>query len=140
MKHLLFIFFAIALATPLFAQQSVIIKEPAGQCYEDLKTALPSPQAIRWNDEQMSVTTLPLIATMEGELDWVVRIFPEPAVNKKTKEKVEVCKLVVGFVSPEHATAWNAGYSGQLHQEASVLKARIESAMKEREKKAREQQ
>src|SRR5574337_274723 len=119
MRYLVLILLAVACAVPLAAQESVIIKEPAGQCYQDLKSALPGPQAIRWDDEHMTVTTLPLISTMEGDLDWVVQIFPEPAVNKKTKERVEVCKLVVGFISPEHATAWNARYSGQLHQEAS---------------------
>lgn len=133
MKHLLFIFFAIALATPLFAQQSVIIKEPAGQCYEDLKAKLP--EAIAWDDKQMTVTSHPLMTTAAGNVQLVARIFPEPAVNKKTKERVEVCKLVVGVVAPQYSTAWNALNSSQLQQTANLMKARIESAMKERAKK-----
>ena len=133
MKHLFLILFAVAFAAPLYAQESVIIKEPAGQCYQDLKAKLP--EAIRWDDEQMTVTSRPLMTTAAGNVELVARIFPEPAVNKKTKERVEICKLVVGIVAPQQGTAWNALNSSPLRQNASLMKARIESAMKEREKK-----
>jgi hypothetical protein len=133
MKNLLLIVFAVASAAPLCAQQSVMIKEPAGQCYLDLKSTLP--EAIRWNDEQMMVTSRPVLTTAAGSVEVVARIFPEHGVDKKTNEKVEMCQLVVGVNAPEHSTAWNAVNSSWLFQNASLMKARIESVMKARGKK-----
>lgn len=134
MKNLLLIVFAVAFAAPLCAQQSVMIKEPAGQCYLDLKSSLP--EAIRWDDEQMTVTSRPLLTTAAGNVDVVVRIFPEHGVDKKTKERVEMCKLLVAIYAPdERSTAWNAMNTSWLFRNASLMKARIESVMKAREKK-----
>src|SRR5262249_53538105 len=107
--------------------------EPADQCYQDLKTNLP--EAIRWNDEQMTVTSRPLITTLSGNVQVVAKILTEFGQDKKTKEKVEMCKIVVGIDAPEHSTAWNAMNSSQLFQQASLMKARIESAIKARKKK-----
>lgn len=134
MKNLLLIVFAVASAAPLCAQQSVMIKEPAGQCYLDLKSTLP--EAIRWDDEQMTVTSRPLLTTPSGNVEVVARIFPEHGVDKKTNERVEMCQLLVGVYAPEHSTAWNAMSSSWLLRNASLMKARIESAMKAREKKS----
>ena len=136
MKHLLLILFAVAAAAPLCAQQSVMIKEPAGQCYQDLKSNLP--EAIRWNDEQMMVTSRPLLTTMAGNVQVVARIFPDHQLDKKTKERVETCKLVIAIDAPEHSAAWNAANSSQLFRNASLMRARIESVMKERKKKNHE--
>ena len=133
MKNLLLIVFAVASAAPLCAQQSVMIKEPAGQCYLDLKSTLP--EAIRWNDEQMMVTSRPVLTTAAGNVDVVARIFPEHGVDKKTNEKVEMCQLVVAVNAPQHSTAWNAANSSWLFRNASLMKARIESVMKARKKK-----
>lgn len=133
MKNLLLILFAVAAAAPLCAQQSVMIKEPAGQCYQDLKSTLP--EAIRWNDEQMMVTSQPLLTTPSGNVEVVARIFPEHGQDKKTNERVEMCKIVVAIYAPEHSTAWNAMNSSWLLRNASLMKARIESAMKARGKK-----
>ncbi len=133
MKNLLLIVLAVASAAPLCAQQSVMIKEPAGQCYLDLKSSLP--EAIRWDDEQMMVTSRPVLTTAAGSVEVVARIFPEHAVDKKTKEKVETCQLVVGVNAPQHSTAWNAANSSWLFRNASLMKARIESVMKARKKK-----
>jgi hypothetical protein len=133
MKSLLFIVFAVVSAIPLCAQESVTVKEPAGQCYADLKANLP--EAIRWNDSNMNVTSRPLITTMAGNVEVVAQIVPEHATDKKTKEQVEVCKIIVGITSREHSTAWNDLNSSPLRQTASLMKARIESAMKARAKK-----
>ena len=133
MKHLFLIVFAVVFAAPLYAQQSVMIKEPAGQCYQDLKAKLP--EAIRWNDEQMMVTSRPLLTTAAGNVQLVVRIFPEHERDKKTKEQVETCKLAIAIDAPEHSAAWNDLNSSQLFRNASLMKARLESAMKERAKK-----
>jgi len=133
MKKLLPVLLAVAFAVPLCAQQSVIIKEPAGQCYQDLKANLP--EAIRWDDQQMMVSSRPLLTTMSGNFAIVARIFPQHVVDKKTKEKVEACELLVAMDAPEHSTAANALTSSQLFQIASLMKARIESAMKARQKK-----
>jgi hypothetical protein len=127
------IWFAVACATPLFAQeQSVMIKEPAGYCYQDLKANLP--EAIRWNDEQMMVTSRPLLTTLSGNVEVVARIFPEHGQDKKTKERVEMCKLLIYVAAPEHSVAWNSMNSSWLFRNALLMKARIESAMKAREK------
>src|SRR5512135_3655865 len=112
MKNLLLIVFAVAFAAPLYAQQSVMIKEPAGQCYVDLKSTLS--EAIRWDDEHMMVTSRPVLTTAAGSVEVVARIFPEHEVDKKTNERVETCQLVVAVNAPEHSTAWNAANSGWL--------------------------
>ena len=118
---------------PLHAQESVTIKEPAEQCYQDLKSNLP--EAIRWDDQQMAVASRPLVTTLSGNVEVVARIFTEFGKDKKTKEKVEMCKIVVAVNAPVHTAAWNAMNSSPLFQEASLMKARIESAMKARKKK-----
>lgn len=133
MKHLVFILLTISSGAPLWAQESVTIKEPAEQCYQDLKSNLP--EAIRWNDAQMTVTSRPLMTTLSGNVEVVARIFTEFGQDKKTKEKVEMCKIVVAIDAPEHGTAWNAMNSSQLMRQAGLMKARIESAMKARKKK-----
>jgi hypothetical protein len=133
MKHWLLILLAISSAAPLCGQQSVTIKEPAEQCYQDLKSTLP--EAIRWNDRQMMVTSRPLVTTLSGNVEVVARIFTEFGEDKKTKERVEMCKIVVMIDAPERATAWNAMNSSPLLQQASLMKARIESAIKARKKK-----
>jgi len=133
MKHWLLILLAVSSAAPLCGQQAVTIREPAEQCYQDLKSTLP--EAIRWNDKQMTVTSRPLVTTLSGDVEVVARIFTEFGEDKKTKEKIEMCKIVVMINAPEHATAWNAMNSSPLLQQASLMKARIESAIKERKKK-----
>jgi len=133
MKHLIFVLLAISSVVPLCAQESVTIKEPAEQCYEDLKANLP--EAIRWNDAQMAVTSRPLVTTLSGNVEVVARIFTTFGQDKKTKEKVEMCRIVVSIDAPEHGTGWNAMNSSQLLQQARLMKARIESAMKARNKK-----
>jgi hypothetical protein len=133
MKHLVFALLTISFVAPLCAQESVTIKEPAEQCYLDLKSNLP--EAIRWNDAQMTVTSRPLMTTLSGNVEVVARIFTEFGKDKKTKEKVEMCRIVVAIDAPEHAAAWNAMNSTPLMQQARLMKARIESAMKARKKK-----
>lgn len=133
MKHLILFLFAVCSVAPMCAQESVTIKEPATQCYEDLKSNLP--EAIRWDDSQMTVTSRPLITTMSGNVQVVTRIFTEFGQDKKTKEKVEMCRIVVGIDAPQRGTAWNSMNSNPLLQQARLMKARIESAMKAREKK-----
>ena len=133
MKYLVLVFLTVSSVTPLCAQESVTIKEPAEQCYQDLKTNLP--EAIRWNDELMTVTSRPLMTTMSGNVQVIARIFTEFGQDKKTKEKVEICRIVVGIDAPEHGTAWNAMNSSVLLQQAGLMKARVESAMKARNKK-----
>jgi hypothetical protein len=93
------------------------------------------PEAIRWNDDQMTVTSRPLVTTMSGNVEVVARIFTEFGQDKKTKEKVEMCRIVVGIDAPQNGTAWNAMNSSSLIQQARLMKARIESAMKARNKK-----
>jgi hypothetical protein len=134
MKFLVLVFLTVSSVAPLCAQESVTIKEPAEQCYLDLKSNLP--EAIRWNDEQMTVTSRPLMTTMSGNVEVVARFFTEFEKDKKTKEKVEICRIVVGVDAPEHGTAWNAMNSNPLLQQARLMKARVESAMKVRNKKA----
>jgi len=133
MKHLVLVFLTVSSVAPLCAQESVTIQEPAEQCYQDLKSNLP--EAIRWNDKQLTVTSRPLRTTMSGNVEVVARIFTEFGQDKKTKEKVEMCRIVVGIDAPEHGTAWNAMNSGALFQQAGLMKARVESAMKARNKK-----
>ena len=133
MKHYLVVLLAAFSAAPLCGQESVTIKEPAEQCYQDLKANLP--EAIRWDDQQMTVTSRPLVTTLSGNVQVVARIFTAFGQDKKTKEKVEMCKIVIAVDAPEHATAWNAMNSSPLFQQASLMKARIESAMKARKKK-----
>ncbi len=134
MKHWVLFFLTISFVVPLCAQESVTIQEPAEQCYQDLKSNLP--EAIRWNDKQLTVTSRPLRTTMSGSVEMVARIFTEFGQDKKTKEKVEICRIVVGIDAPERGTAWNALNSSVLLQQASLMKARVESAMKARNKKA----
>ena len=133
MKHLVFVLLTISSVAPLCAQEPVTIKEPAEQCYQDLKSNLP--EAIRWDDAQMTVTSRPLMTTLSGNVEVVARIFTEFGQDKKTKEKVEMCKIVIAIDAPEHRTAWNAMNSSPLIQQARLMKARIESAMKARKKK-----
>ena len=133
MKHLVFVLLTISSVAPLCAQESVTIKEPAEQCYQDLKSNLP--EAIRWDDAQMTVTSRPLMTTLSGNVEVVARIFTEFGQDKKTKEKVEMCKIVVAIDAPEHRTGWNAMNSSPLMQQARLMKARIESTMKARKKK-----
>ncbi len=133
MKHLLLILFAVVSAATLCAQeQSVMVKEPAGQCYLDLKAHLP--EAIRWDDNQMLVRSRPLVTTMAGNVEVIARIFPEYGLDKKTKERVEMCKITVMIYAPQYSTAWNSWNSSSLFQTASLLKARVEGAMKTRKK------
>ncbi len=133
MKHLVLFFLAVSSVATLYAQESATIREPAEQCYEDLKANLP--EAIRWNDQQMTVTSRPLVTTLSGSVMVVARIFTEFGQDKKTKEKVEMCKIVVAIDAPDRAKAWNAMNSSPLLQQARMMKARIESAMKARNKK-----
>jgi hypothetical protein len=65
----------------------------------------------------------------------VARILTAFGQDKKTKEKVEMCKIVVAIDAPEHRTALNAMNSSRLMQQASLMKARIESTIKARKKK-----
>lgn len=133
MKHLVLVLLTVFSVAPLSAQESVTIKEPAEQCYQDLKSNFP--EAIRWNDEQMTVTSRPLVTTLSGSVQVITRIFTEFGQDKKTKEKVEMCRIVVGIDAPERAVAWNAMNSSALLRQASLMKARIESVMKTRDKK-----
>jgi hypothetical protein len=133
MKHLPLVLLTVSCVAPLWAQQSVTVNEPAEQCYEDLKSNMP--EAIRWNDTQLTVTSRPLVTRLSGSVYMVARIFTEFGQDKKTKEKVEICRIVVGIDAPERGTAWNAMNSGSLLREANMMRARIESAMKARKKK-----
>jgi hypothetical protein len=133
MKHWVFVLLAISKVSLLCAQESVTIKEPAEQCYQDLKSNLP--EAVGWDDAHMTVTSRPLMTTLSGNVYVVARILIEFGQDKKTKEKVEMCKIVVAIDAPEHSTAWNAMNSGRLRQQASLMKARIESTVKARKKK-----
>lgn len=125
MKQLVLILLAIVSIGSLSAQQSVTIKEPAEQCYQDLKANLP--EAIRWDDAQMAVESRPLLTTMSGNVQVIARIFQEKNDTQ--------CKLVVAIDAPTHSEAWNATNSSALFRNASLFKARIESTMKAREKK-----
>ena len=134
MKHLVFVLLIVSSAARLSAQESVTVNEPAEQCYQDLKANLP--EAVRWNDGQMTVTSRPLMTTLSGGNVYVVaRIFTEFGVDKKTKEKVEICRILVSIDAAERGTAWNALNSSALIRQANQMKARIESAMKARKKK-----
>jgi hypothetical protein len=133
MKPLILFLFTVCSFVPLCAQESVTIKEPAEQCYQDLKATLP--EAIRWDDSQMTVTSRPLVTTMSGNVQVVTRVFTEFGQDKKTKEKVEMCRIVVGVDAPQRGTAWNSMNSNPLLQQARMMKARIESTMKARQKK-----
>jgi len=124
MKHLILLLFAALSIGSLSAQQSVTVNEPAEQCYQDLKANL---QAIRWDDAKMMVTSRPLLTNMSGNVEMVTQIFPEEHNSK--------CKIVVAINAPNHSVAWNATNSSALLQNASLMKAKIESAMKAREKK-----
>lgn len=133
MKHLVFLLLTVSSVAHLWAQESVTVNEPAEQCYQDLKSNLP--EAIRWNDSQMTVTSRPLRTTLSGSVYVVARIFTEFAQDKKTKEKVEICRIVVSIDAPERGTAWNSMNSSPLIQQAYQMRARIESAIKARKKK-----
>jgi hypothetical protein len=124
MKYLGLILFALVCIGSLHAQQSVTIKEPAGQCYQDLKANLP--EAIRWDDERMTVRSRPLVTTTSGNVELVAQVFQE--------QKDTMCKIVVSINAPTNSVSWNAANSSALWQNAHVFKARIESAMKAREK------
>ena len=129
MKYLLPILCLLLFTATLSAQQSVTVKEPVEQCYQDLKANLP--EAIRWDDEHMTVTSRPLLTTMSGSVQVVTRLFQEKNDTQ--------CKIVVAIESPDRSVAWNAMNSGALLQTASLFKARIESQMKAREKAAKKQ-
>jgi hypothetical protein len=133
MKHLVFALLAISNVALLCAQESVTIKEPAEQCYQDLKSNLP--EAVGWDDTHLTVTSRPLMTTLSGNVYVVARILTTFGQDKKTKEKVEMCKIIVAIDAPEHRTALNAMNSGRLMQQASLMKARIESTIKARKKK-----
>lgn len=135
MKRLLVVLFALTFAARVCAQQSGMINEPAGQCYQDLKSNLP--EAIRWDDEQMMVKSRPLTMTTTGSVEVIARVFPEHEVDKKTKERVEMCRLVVAISAPVNSPGWNAMNSSTLFRNAALMKARIESPMKARKKKQR---
>ena len=76
------------------------------------------------------------MTTLSGSTQVITRIFTEFGQDKKTKEKVEICRIVVAIDAPERAVAWNAMNSSVLlRQAAADEKARIESAMKARNKK-----
>lgn len=114
---------AVTFVGSLFAQESVIIKEPSEQCYQDLKANLP--EAVRWDDQQHMVLSRPLATFVTGNVQLYARIFQEAGDTK--------CKLTVGFDSPEHQAALNSNTSF-LFQNAHLLAARIEAARKDREK------
>lgn len=133
MKHLVLVLVAMSNAVPLYAQESVTIKEPAEQCYQDLKSNLP--EAVGWDDAHMTVTSMPVMTTLSGSAYVVARILTEFEQDKKTKEKMQMCKIVVAIDDPEHSMAWNAMNSSRLRQLASLMKARIESTIKSRNKK-----
>ena len=127
MKHFILIFLAACCIGSLSAQeQSVTIKEPAEQCYQDMKANL---QVLRFDDAQMMVVSRPLLTTMSGNVEMVARVFPEKNDTQ--------CKIVVAFDSPNHSVAWNAMGSNALWQSAHTLGAKIESTMKAREKAAK---
>lgn len=115
--------FALSSVGSLLAQESVIIKEPSEQCYQDLKANLP--EAIRWDDNQHIVLSRPLATFVTGNVQLYARIFQEAGDTK--------CKLTVGFDSPEHQAALNSNTSF-LFQNAHLLAARIDSARQAREK------
>ena len=76
MKHLLiFLLFAAASIGSLFAQESVIIKEPSEQCYQDLKANLP--EAVRWDDKQHMVLSRPLATLVTGNVQIFAPVFQE---------------------------------------------------------------
>ncbi len=129
MKYFVPILFILLFSASLSAQQSVTVKEPVEQCYQDLKANLP--EAIRWDDERMTVTSRPLLTNMSGNVQVVTRLFQE-------KNDTE-CKIVIAFESPDHSVAWNAVNSSYLFRTASLFRARIESTMKAREKAAKKQ-
>ena len=112
----------------LHAQESVTIKEPAEQCYQDLKANLP--EAIRWDDKQMMVTSRPLVTLTTGNVQVVARVFQE--------QNNTSCRIVVGIDAPTQSPAWNAQNQSWLFRNAHMFKARIESTMKAREKKAKQ--
>jgi hypothetical protein len=126
MKKLILIL-AVICAGPLCAQQSVTIKEPAEQCYQDLKANV---QVLGWDDARMMVTSRPLFTNMSGNVELVTQVFQE---EKDTK-----CKIVVALNAPDRSMALNAMNSGALFRNASMLRAKIESMMKAREKKDKE--
>jgi len=128
MKHLILTLFGIVSIGSLSAQQSVTVNEPAGQCYQDLKANLP--EAIRWDDGQMMVTSRPLLTNMSGNVEMVTRIFQEEHDTK--------CKIVVAINAPNNSVAWNAMNSNTLLRNASLMKAKIESVMKARAKANKE--
>ncbi len=122
-RFLLVLLFALTSIGSLVAQESVIIKEPSEQCYQDLKANLP--EAVRWDDNQHMVLSRPLATLVTGNVQLYARIFQEAGDTK--------CKLTVGFDSPEHQAALNSNTSF-LFQNAHLLAARIETARKAREK------
>lgn len=127
MKYLVAIFLALFCVGSLWAQQSVTIKEPAEQCYQDLKANLP--EAVRWDDKQMMVTSRPLVTLTTGNVQLLARVFQE--------QQDTTCKIVVAIDAPTGSPAWNAENSSWLWRNAHTFKARIESTMKAREKKAK---
>jgi hypothetical protein len=128
MKYRVTTFLVLFFAGSLQAQQSVTIKEPAAQCYQDLKVNLP--EAVRWDDKQMTVTSKPLVTLTTGNVQVVARVFQE--------QNDTACKIVVAFDAPTESAAWNAENDSRLFQNAHMLKARIESTMNARDEKGKE--
>lgn len=127
MKSIVTIILALMCGGTLQAQESVTIKEPAEQCYQDMKANLP--EAVRWDDKQMAVASRPLVTLTTGNVQVLARVFQE--------ENDTACKIVVGIDAPTGEPAWNAENQSWLFRNAHLLKARVESAMKAREKKAK---
>jgi|SRR4051794_16774746 hypothetical protein len=127
MKRLILLLLALGSVGSLFSQeQSVMIKEPAEQCYQDLKQTLV---VIRFDDAQMMVTSRPLVTTTSGNVLMFARVFPEKNDTS--------CKIVVGIESPDRSVSWNAANSSYLWQTAHTLAGKIESTRKAREKAAK---
>jgi hypothetical protein len=86
------------------------------------------PEAVRWDDAQMVVLSRPLVNNINNSVQLFARVFQE---EKNTK-----CRIVVGIDAQNHQVGLNAANSSYLWQNAHLFKARIESEMKARQKKA----
>ncbi len=123
MKHLMLALLAVCSAGSLWAQQSVTVKEPSGQCYQDMKDSLP---VIRFDDSQMMVVSRPLVTTTSGNVQIFARVFQEKHDTQ--------CKIIVGIDSPDNSVAWNALNSSYLWRSAHLVAAKIDNVMKARQK------
>ncbi len=121
-------FFLLLAASPLFGQGLVTVKEPKEQCYQDLKTVLPG--AIRWDDEHFTVYGAPF-DVLGGE----VKLF----VEARKSDKPDSCDLLVAVESfgSMDRTTWDSRNQFDLQKIAALLKAKIVSEMKHREKQQR---